>query len=134
MLSLCNLQKDHLMCQRVKEHFSEHVTVVDYQGGIDKVVDIFARAEYVIASRFHAMVLGWLAKAPVFPIYYSNKTINVIRDYGFNGSYASILEFSELSCEGIDQNRLNGYLFETAALQTEAQKQFLKLDEFMQES
>ena len=134
LLSLCNLQKDHLMCQRVKEHFSEKVTVADYQGGIDKVVDLFARAEYVIASRFHAMILGWLAKTPVFPIYYSNKTINVIRDYGFDGTYASILDFPSLSCEEIDQNRLNGYLFGTETLQAEAQKQFLKLDEFMQKS
>lgn len=131
LLSLCNFQKDHLMCQRVQQHFDKQVSVVDYGGDLDKVIDLFARAEYVIASRFHAMILGWLAKTPVFPIYYSNKTINVIHDYGFEGDYASILEFPELTCEQIDNNRRNQHLFDIEPLQTEAQKQFLKLDDFM---
>lgn len=131
LLSMCNQQQDHVMCNRIKTHFNQHVEVVEYQGNIDEVVKLFASAEYVIASRFHAMILGWLAKTPVFPIYYSNKTLNVILDYGFKGSYADINDFSTLSCQEIDANRIHQYLFNTEEIQSEAQKHFLKLDQFL---
>ena len=131
LLSMCSPQQDHVMCQRIKNKFANHVTVVEYRGNIDEVTRLFSAAEYVIASRFHAMVLSWIAKTPVFPIYYSDKTLNVIKDYGFTGEYTDINEFSSLSCEQIDANRLNSYIFNPEKLQTEAQNHFLKLDEFL---
>lgn len=131
LLSMCNPQQDHVMCHRIKDKFKDHVSVTEYHGNVDQVTRLFAEAEYVIASRFHAMVLSWVAHTPVFPIYYSEKTLNVMNDYGFSGTYIDINGFSYLSCTQIDANRRNNYIFDCKKIQSEAQKHFLKLDEFL---
>ena len=131
LLSMCNFQQDHVMCQRICSHFQKHVSIVEYRGNVDEVLALFASAEYVIASRFHATILGWLAKTPVFPIYYSNKTLNVISDYGFQGNYIDIDGFAKLSCSEIDQNRQAQYIFDSTIIHREAQQQFSKLDELL---
>lgn len=134
LLSMFHLQQDHVMCHNIKKHFPENVSVVEYTGNIDEITKLFSSAEYVIASRFHAVILGWVAKTPVFPIYYSNKTLNVINDYGFNGAYCSTKDFASLACEQIDANRKLQYIFPIDDLRKEAEKQFSKLDEFIQET
>ena len=132
LLAMCKFQQDHTMCERIKELSLGAVDILEYTGDIEKVITLCASAEYIIASRFHAMVLGWLSQTPVFPISYSNKTVTVIKDYGFNGNYAMIDKFCELSCEEIDENRVNRYLFrDIQQLRMESQNHFLKLDEFM---
>jgi len=133
LLSMCNNQKDQIMCYEIKQHFPESVSVIEYNGNLDEIINLFASSEYIIASRFHAMVLGWLSQSPVFPISYSNKTNNVISDLDFKGMYTTIGNFPSLSCEEIDANRLNSYIFRIDSIKYEAEKQFLKLDNFLKE-
>lgn len=131
LLSMCNYQQDQIMCHRICSHFQSNVSVVEYQGNIDEILQLFASAEYIISSRFHAMILGWLAKTPVFPLYYSNKTLNVILDYGFKGSYTNINDFHALSCQEIDNNRQTQYIFDIEPLAADASNQFQVLDRFL---
>ena len=49
-------------------------------------------AELVVASRFHAAVLGFTLETPVLPVVYSKKTINVLKDIGFLNHYINIKE------------------------------------------
>ena len=133
LLSMCSQQQDQTMCREIQSHFTEHVTMAEYTGNIDEILQLFASAEYIIASRFHAMILGWIAKTPVFPIAYSDKTSNVIKDFGFSGNHTTIQKFSGLSCAQIDANRKESFLFDLSDLRDAAQNQFLKLDKFLQE-
>ena len=133
LLSMCSQQKDTLMCENIRQLLDQEVRIVGYNGNIEEILQLFSAAEYVIASRFHAMILGWLAGAPVYPVAYSNKTTNVIQDFGFSGSFSSVEEFCSCSCEQIDANRLNNVVLPMDTLRTQAQAQFLKLDEFLQE-
>lgn len=132
LLSLCSHLKDHITCQTVQKHFKDHVFTVEYNGNLEEITELFASAEYVIASRFHSMILGFLANVPVFPISYSNKTQNAVKTYGFTGRYALINDFCKLTCEEIDENRLNQYKLDIHSLQKEAQKHFTFLDKFLQ--
>ena len=131
LLAMCNHQQDFVMCRKIQSHFKEGVFVEEYTGDIEKTIKLIASAEYVIASRFHAMILGWLANTPVFPIAYNNKTMNAVTTYHFQGNYTTIEEFSQLSMEEIDRNRTNQYIFDTEPLKMEAQKQFDGLDRFL---
>lgn len=134
LLSMCNNQKDQVMCYEIKRHFSENVNVIEYNGNLDEILYLFASSDYIIASRFHAMVLGLLSRTPVFPISYSDKTSNVISDLKFKGMHTTIGNFSSFSCKEIDANRLNSYILEIDTITSEAEKQFLKLDKFIKET
>ena len=129
LLSMCSRQQDFEMCQKIQSCVNGQVSIAEYNGDLKYISELFASAEYVIACRFHAMILGWLANTPVFPVFYSNKTQNVIRDFGFSGAYTSIGDFASLSCEQIDANRKNNLIFDIDAMKQAAEKQFLKLDE-----
>lgn len=133
LLSMCSQQKDTQMCQNIRQLLDYDVHIVEYSGNLDEVLKLFAAAEYVIASRFHAMILGWLAGVPVYPVAYSNKTTNVIEDFGFSGNFSTVDEFCTCPVDQLDANRLNNVVFSMKKLQTDAQAQFLKLDEFLQE-
>lgn len=128
LLSMCDKQGDFQMCENVKNYFPQNVQTINYLGNTEEILRLFAQAEYVIAARFHAVILGWISKTPVFPVYYSNKTLNVIHDYAFQGDYASINDFCNLSCDAIDQNRSSGYIFNSEPLQADAHNHFKHLD------
>lgn len=132
LVSMCQEQGDERACQAIQA-LCKDVSLVYYRGEMAEIVNLFAQAEYVIASRFHAMILGWLGRASVFPISYNNKTEQVIQDYGFAGAYCWIDQFASLTFEQIDANRAQGYVFDVTALCQAAQKQFEKLDAFLGE-
>lgn len=64
-----------------------------YDGTNSKqILEAIAESEYVVASRFHAVILAIAAQRPVFPLVYSDKTIHVLQDIGFCGMYADLRE------------------------------------------
>ena len=85
-------------------------------------------AEYIIATRFHAMILAWKAGIPVFPISYGDKTVHAIRSYGYRGRYCLFNELANLSFQDVDENRTSGYHFDCEALVRESAKHFQALD------
>ncbi|SHL04835.1 colanic acid/amylovoran biosynthesis protein [Fibrobacter sp. UWH5] len=86
LLSFCEEQGDLDVCYRIKKELPScsDVDVVNYDGCIHMVFDLFARAEIVVASRFHAMIMGFLFDCKVFPIVYNEKLSNVLDDLGFD--------------------------------------------------
>ncbi len=135
LLTFCGKQKDQVMCERIRRRVNHpDIFTEAYEGDLDRILELFARAEYVITSRFHGMILGWLARIPVFPISYNNKTRQVIEDYGFEGQHCSVSRFSELDFSVIHENFAKGYVFDIDRISLEAQKQFAVLDHFLKES
>lgn len=44
-------------------------------------LDILQEAQTIIASRFHAMILGWVLRKQTIVLHYSNKFTNVIKEF-----------------------------------------------------
>lgn len=131
LVSLCKAQGDEISCLEIKKRCKGEIQTVFYRGNIDEIIQLFARAEYVIASRFHAMILSWLADTPVYPISYNNKTEQVIRNYGFAGKYITIQDIDFVDFKTVDENRNNQYIFNIETIVEEADKQFEVLDDFL---
>lgn len=63
------------------------IRVVHYDGtNAEEMVMAIAESEAVVATRFHAAILGLAAGRPVLPILYSDKTLHVLNDLAFEGT------------------------------------------------
>ncbi len=92
--AFCPYEKDDEaaaeIIKRVPEEMRKHVYTHVYDGDIEAVYDQFQQASIVVATRFHAMILGWIFQKNVFPITYSEKMEHVLEDIAYDGDYQPI--------------------------------------------
>lgn len=105
-----------------------HVSTVCYDGDTDVIISLFAKAKYVVGTRFHSVVLGLLCGAQVLPIVYSVKTSNMLED--FHQPYAT---FDDLpaTMDGAPIAYMDDATYEKT--HREAVRQFAGLDRFLEE-
>ena len=66
-------------------------SVVSYCGtNMEQILALIAESEYMVATRFHAMVLGLGAGKKVLPLIYHIKLRNVLEDLSFRSPYYDI--------------------------------------------
>lgn len=96
LTSFCRLEGDEEAVDKIlslikEKEVKEKITALFYNGtNYKEILKTLAESEYILASRFHAVILGIAAGKPVFPIVYSDKIIQVLKDVGFKGNYADI--------------------------------------------
>lgn len=93
----------------------------------EEILNEIACSEIIVATRFHAMILGWVFNKKVLPIIYSNKTLNVINDVKFKGKYIDIRK---------DENYILNYndickLEDVKSLAIKSERHFEMLDEVL---
>lgn len=92
LVSFCKEEGDEEAVRRIKNMFCNHdrykyIQELNYNGqNYKELLYELASSEYVVATRFHAIILSLLAKQKVFPILYSNKSKNMLKDIGFLGN------------------------------------------------
>ena len=70
--------------------------IANYCGtNLDHILGLIAESEYVVAARFHAMILGLAARKKVLPLIYNLKTRSVLNDLSFRGAYYDITQLPE---------------------------------------
>jgi len=134
--SFCKHEGDENAIERIITNCNpilrDKIKVLNYSGtNADEVSVAIAESEAVIASRFHAVILGIAADKPVFPIVYSDKTIHVLEDMDFKGEYADIRNLNGLKFNTIQQNLSRKSEYPIEELRVSAQKHFEKLDEVL---
>ena len=97
----------------------------------DEVLTALASAEGVIASRFHAAILAIAAQKPVLPIVYSDKTLHVLEDVGFEGKVLDLRKEESITYEDAQNNFMSQRLLDANKLAKEARNHFLKLDQIL---
>jgi len=84
LLGFCEYENDSAAVERITaalpEETAKSVKSFSYYDDFYDTVNEIETSEYVIATRFHAMVLGYIAGKKVLPLCYSEKTSNVITD------------------------------------------------------
>ncbi|MDO4466476.1 MAG: polysaccharide pyruvyl transferase family protein [Bacillota bacterium] len=133
LLGFCEPEGDMNAVNRIMERIEkkELVSSICYDGEIDKFLDILNDCEIIFATRFHAMILGFIMNKKVLPIIYSKKQTHVLEDMCFQGIIWNILDGDNFSEElfNVDMNKVDdGTLSKLIA---ESEKQFYHLDVFL---
>ncbi|MED4272509.1 polysaccharide pyruvyl transferase family protein [Weissella confusa] len=93
LLSLNAFDGDDDALATVKNAFNDDDSVVSvYYDTVDQVLQEFAGASQVLATRYHAMVLSWMFGKPVHALAYSKKTVNYIERWFKNQPYTDLTE------------------------------------------
>lgn len=92
LLSFCRDEGDEAACDRVMSRLEDQsgIETVFYRGDWQSILRVMAESERIIASRFHATVLGWTLGVPVYSLVYSGKSLNLLEDCGVSGGYTRI--------------------------------------------
>jgi colanic acid/amylovoran biosynthesis protein len=92
---------------------------------------LIQESKFVIASRFHAMILSWVFQKPVYPIVYSDKSLHVMQDIGFDGLYTEIENINEINVAEVYEYLSHSKSLDIEKQTSSANTQFKKLDEFL---
>lgn len=83
LMSFCDAEGDRayadMIYKDIAKRSQKYVLVYSYNNIIESL-KVLGGAKEIIASRYHAMILGWLLRKPTFVFSYSNKTSEVISD------------------------------------------------------
>jgi colanic acid/amylovoran biosynthesis protein len=135
LFSFCKIEGDERCISQVINnlpiHIKNEVRTVLYREDIVEFLKIFGSMEIMISSRFHAMILSLVFQQKIYPIVYSDKMSNVLKDLNYSGTYSRIEEMTALDIEKVisevDNNSLSIDL-----LPKKSEEQFLKLDEYLE--
>ena len=130
--SFCKHEGDERAIDKIKTllggDFDEQICELKYDGtNSTELLLAIAESEGIVTSRFHGVILGLAAGRPVFPVVYSDKTINVLKDMSFQGAYADIRALQEAKSAMVIQEA--ALVESVEELKVSAQKHFEKLDE-----
>ena len=134
--SFCQIEGDEKEIKKILENLNEFekdsIDILNYNGcNSQRILQEITNSDLIIASRFHALILGICANKPVFPFVYSDKTLNVLKDIRFNGKWCDlrtldVSSFAELfKIEKIIEMNNCSTIFENYL------KHFYRLDELL---
>ena len=131
LMGFCDGEDDQSAIDRIQNRLSFTANEYLYQGNIDEALHILQEAKGIIATRFHAMVLGWIYGKPVYPIAYSGKMTNVMNDLDFDNNYCTIPDIKNIDIDEIVDFINNYEEFDISKTRQEAEKHFLFLDQIL---
>ena len=99
-----------------------------YDGDVDSTIAKINGCSIVVASRFHANILGFLLRKKVLPVIYSNKTRNLLNDMDFDGQIIDIEGLNQEYVENFEVEPIKSKAKNCDALIKSADEQFLELD------
>lgn len=132
--SFCESQGDmkaiNEVIKIVDNKFLKNINIVNYTGDIDDFLIKFESMENIIGTRFHACILSQVFGQGLYPIIYSDKTYNVLKDIDLDKEYIYIKDLEKLNTthvlDVISSNKIkNEKIFK------ESEKQFEALDKFI---
>jgi len=130
LVSFCKKEGDEEALARIAARVPRARTL-RYRGDLEELLDAFAGAEAVIATRLHAMLLAFCHRRPVFGICYDKKMENVAEDMGFS-AVCNISELENIGPKGLLSRC--GLPEKLEEYQRKAAEQFAPLDAFLEES
>lgn len=133
-MSFCEHEGDQLAIEKIQSlidpAYMSAIQVHLYKTNMEEVLSILAHSSFIVASRFHAMILGWVFQKPVFPVAYSNKMINVMEDVGFEGLYADFTTLELMQPEQVYES-MTTYRLDVTPQTKHAEKHFEHLDSYL---
>lgn len=132
LISFCKYEGDEKAIKKIMNKLDnkKNINIYCYKGNINEVLNVIAKSRIVIASRFHASILGLLFNKTVIPIAYSNKTLNVLNDLKFKGKIIDINKIEEFNVCDLTEEDLN-YKLNIDKCIINSHKHFKELDKIL---
>ncbi|WP_243495812.1 polysaccharide pyruvyl transferase family protein [Priestia aryabhattai] len=134
LMSFCELEGDKEAVGKIVDlipsEFLEKVKEHYYTTNIEDTLNVIAQSSFIVATRFHSMILGWVFNKPVFPIVYSEKMTNVMKDVGFKGFYTDFKNINNVKPEQVFEC-IKTNLIDVSKQVDKAEEHFSKLDEYI---
>lgn len=131
LMSFCSRQGDDDVIDEVLSKLDgvEDINTFYYrEEGINKSLEKLKGCKGIIASRYHAMILGFLFGKEVLPVAYSKKMNNVLEDLKYNGTILSVSDSLSANTEVKNLfGRLDSEILEKTVENT--QRHFRMLDD-----
>lgn len=108
----------------------DNINSVFYRGNIESFLKIYSSVEQVYCGRFHSMILSMLYSQKIYPVIYSDKMTNVLKDISYKGDVVFMKDFHLLDPKHLFETiNSNSYDIDNEA--KEAVKQFEILDKHL---
>lgn len=95
-LSFCDSQGDMEIMKAIAKGLDSCEILSYSQLKMEGALQLISECKGIVATRFHAMILGFLYEKPVFPICYNQKMENVLKDLEYTGKIQSIAKIHSL--------------------------------------
>lgn len=132
--SFCNHLGDNKIINEIidelDEEYKKQIRVVTYCGDIDEFLKEFSSMENIVATRFHACILSQVFGQGLYPIIYSDKTYNVLKDIELDKYYCYVKDIDKLDVENV-LDVINSNKMTNKDVLKESEYQFLKLDDLL---
>lgn len=134
LFSFCNEQGDNTLINNIINTIEgveeAYINIVEYEGNIDEFLNIYSNMEFIIGVRFHSVILSQVFSQGVYPIIYSEKTYNVLKDIGLSNSYIRVQDIDKLDIESLDYS-VKKNTIDIRLIKKESERQFEKLDKYI---
>lgn len=111
LISFCNHLGDDTIVDSIYRGVRDKNSIGKYyyNGNAQEALQLISSFEYMIASRFHAVILGLIYKIKVYPIAYSNKTKDMLLSYKLWNDNYSIEKFVGNSITDINEHFIDNF-------------------------
>ncbi len=132
-MSFCKFEgdEDAIKCIMTKmdESLRQKIDTYMYRGDLNEALAALASSEIIVASRFHASILGLVLGKKILPLAYSDKTTNILNDMNFKGPVVDIRKIDAFDGSTFDINSLQ--YNDVSDQKKLAEKQFQELDKVL---
>ena len=126
LFSFCTTDGDLKAINHILENISDmekkHIQIIEYDGIISQFLNKFKKNKFVIGTRFHSIILAIRNNQYFLPISYSNKTDNFLKD----------LKIKPISIKELNKKSKKNLKFSHVIQKFDAEKQFEKIDEYLE--
>lgn len=134
LVSFCRAEGDERAISKIRNtvspSISERIQTYLYDGNTEEVLDLFRSAHYVVATRFHAMILALKFQKPFFAIAYDQKLVNVLKDMQLE-SYCDFKDIEKITMETALNQKNEMSTERIEKIEKQAERHFDALDAFL---
>lgn len=134
-IGFCKYEGDLLIIKHIEKILKKEGILLfkshNYNGDIDHTLNIISESEIVVATRFHAAILGLIYNKKILPIIYNEKTENVLNDIGLNNLMIRIKELNSVNLKKLIEQVIKNEPFNIMHQIKSAEMQFVNLDKLL---
>ncbi len=134
LCAFCKKEEDDRAVTEVMKRLScsnqfAKISALIYDGtNGNEILSTIAASDYVIATRFHGVILALAAGRPVLPVVYSDKTLHTLNSIGFQGNVFDLRKGENWSFSNSRQNWKSIPFAVSSELKLASLRHFEKLD------